>query len=474
MSFYHILPSNTSLQYFPNNNASQFSTPVEASYHLSGKWEIVLTNMSYTPCVNTFNNDTITMENNCSKDPSSCPVKYDLLNATKPVKVWLTPMDDIPIDAVSSLTKEIEEKFQDVLQLNFSATKRYLYYWLLKKPDYVLIVSKTVQTLLDLNSDVITYWDVKPQNRNALPPESYQKAKSQEDMYIIFLPLSYNSKSIQVKEANENVDLDTLIERFNAKLPKDLVQMKHQPNNVLMLEKVQTSNQVVILNDKMTSALGFRQGGMFLDNHVKHGPYNTNDSYREQWTVQVVTLKEEDIIAAQFNSKDIVLKPCAFQHQQNAISFLNRKINDIRIEFSCDKKNYVQLKIMESGVKVTLSDILRDIFAFDQNTFTGKGIFSASDVFSLSRRIDYLYIYSSISDYVHIGDTKAPLLAVTPLQVDNTCSKMKDRYFKHPMYVPVITDHISQIDIGIYDGAGQPIPFIHDAVTTLNLHFRQI
>ena len=112
MSFYHILPSNTSLQYFPNNNASQFSTPVEASYHLSGKWEIALTNMTYTPCVITFNNEIITVENNCSKDPSSCPVKYDLLNATKPVKVWLTPTDDIPIDAVSSLTKEIEEKLR--------------------------------------------------------------------------------------------------------------------------------------------------------------------------------------------------------------------------------------------------------------------------------------------------------------------------------------------------------------------------
>ena len=180
-----------------------------------------------------------------------------------------------------------------------------------------------------------------PQNPNVCF-QSLNKRLKVRKTYIIFLPLSYNSKSIQVKQAHENVDLDTLIERFNTRLSKDLVHMKHQPNNVLMLEKVKTSNQVVILNDKMTSALGFRQGGMFLDNHVKHGPYNTNDSYREQWTVQVVTVKEEDIITAQFNSKDIVLKPCAFQHQQNAISFLNREINDERIKFSCDKKNYVR------------------------------------------------------------------------------------------------------------------------------------
>ena len=57
---------------------------------------------------------TSSLENNCSTDPSSCPVKNDLLNATKPAKVWLTPTDDITVDAVVSLTKEIAEKFHDV------------------------------------------------------------------------------------------------------------------------------------------------------------------------------------------------------------------------------------------------------------------------------------------------------------------------------------------------------------------------
>ena len=116
---------------------------------------------------------------------------YRMISKNLKSQVMLAPTDDISIDAVSSLTKEIEEKFQNVLQLNFSATQRHLY-WLLKKPDYVLIVSKTVQALLDLNSDVVTSWDIKSQNRNALPPESLQMAKSQEAMYILFLPLSYN------------------------------------------------------------------------------------------------------------------------------------------------------------------------------------------------------------------------------------------------------------------------------------------
>ena len=40
------------------------------------------------------------------------------------------------------------------------------------------------------------------------------------------------------------------------------------------------------------------------------------------------------------------------------------------------------------------------------------------------------------------------------------------------MYIPVSQERISQIDIGIYDGTGNLIPFVEGAVTTLRLHFR--
>ena len=86
MSFYHILPSNTSPQYFPNNNASRFSTPVEASYHQPGKWEVALMNMKHSLCINTFDNDIITVKNMTSTD-ESCD---ELRKAKKPVKIRLS------------------------------------------------------------------------------------------------------------------------------------------------------------------------------------------------------------------------------------------------------------------------------------------------------------------------------------------------------------------------------------------------
>ena len=73
-----------------------------------------------------------------------------------------------------------------------------------------------------------------------------------------------------------------------------------------------------------------------------------------------------------------------------------------------------------------------------------------------------------------MGNTEAPLLAIVPFKYSQGCVRLKEKSFKNPMYINVSRAHISQIDIGIYDGAGKLIPFLHDAVTTLRLHFRQI
>ena len=82
--------------------------------------------------------------------------------------------------------------------------------------------------------------------------------------------------------------------------------------------------------------------------------------------------------------------------------------------------------------------------------------------------------FTRVSAYVHIGDTEAPLLAVIPFQATKLCNRLKEKNLRHPMYVPVIADCISQIDIGIYDGTGQLIPSTRDVVATLVIHFRQL
>ena len=101
-----------------------------------------------------------------------------------------------------------------------------------------------------------------------------------------------------------------------------------------------------------------------------------------------------------------------------------------------------------------------------------KRDFLSSAPISLSRRIQYFYIYSDVCDMVRVGDTKAPLLSILPFNAKE-CRLLTEKRFTLPMYVPVKKTHISSITVEIYDDAGKIIPFHSDALTSIRLHFRK-
>ena len=79
---------------------------------------------------------------------------------------------------------------------------------------YALVLSQTLWYIFALNSDVITSWDIKPQNRKKLPPRPFP-AVEEDDLYFIFLPISYESETTELKKVGETVNATTLVNRFN-------------------------------------------------------------------------------------------------------------------------------------------------------------------------------------------------------------------------------------------------------------------
>ena len=171
------------------------------------------------------------------------------------------------------------------------------------------------------------------------------------------------------------------------------------------------------------------------DNHFTLSPRD----FKQEWSVTVAKLGENQDITSKVAS-DIILKPSSFQRQRHVTPYLDKMVYDKSISFSCDEANYLHHRITDKNVSVTFSDTLHDIFAFDRHTYSGVRNYAASYVFPLTRLIHYLYIYSSISDYVHFGNTEALLLAVIPLAKEK-CNLLKEKAFKTPAYVPVIYDH---------------------------------
>ena len=168
----------------------------------------------------------------------------------------------------------------------------------------------------------------------------------------------------------------------------------------------------------------------------------------------------------------ITLEPHTFQEFNNAVSYINESMATSDVTFSLNERNYLILKIISKSVTVKFDNTLRDIFGFLKNSYSGPGEFKAESSFSLTRCIDYLYIYSNISEYVRVGNTKAPLLGIVSFESGKECDHLRENLFDNPTYVSVIQNDISQIDIGIYDGVGELIPFAKNATTVLQLHFR--
>ena len=171
----------------------------------------------------------------------------------------------------------------------------------------------------------------------------------------------------------------------------------------------------------------------------------------------------------------IILPTAYFQTPEQVCAYITRRIGHRDIEFTYDahtKRAHLQLKA--DGLHLQLSTDLCDVLAFDRALFTKKGKYTASGELSLTRRIHYFYIYSNIGELVRVGDTEAPLLAVTAFNSKNQFGEdLHERTFRHPYYVRVKQDTITLIEIAIYDGAGQLVPFHSDAKTTVRLHFRR-
>ena len=131
------------------------------------------------------------------------------------------------------------------------------------------------------------------------------------------------------------------------------------------------------------------------------------------------------------------------------------------------------LMISSDQLSLEFSQDVQDILALDKSIYDGKCRVKGSDVISLTRRINYFYIYSNITEYIRVGNTEAPLLCHFPFN-PKPCKIITEHEFKQPTYVKVKGNQHAQIDIGIYDDAGKLIPFHRDAVTSIRLHFRRV
>ena len=456
MSFYHVLASNTSPATFPNNHASEFSTPVTNPYMLEGFWEVGLLNITHSNCIKTFNNEVIYWQQNTSD------LTKILKARTIKLSIAETKKKD---DVIPSLLRLINEKLKGIVKLTESKNYDYVE-WKMQSKEHVLMLSSDLKTWFGI-LDVITPHDSYPSNYYPIKDQSEIKS----NLSITVIPTSTALKKIVIKKVNEIISIKEMIKRFNER-----VQYDGKPLAKLVLDKNKThielrkfeNEYIIVTSEGLHRALSHRQSGAYRAMTHRFWGNDLKKNFKEEFSVSIFTAQStpyDNIIRS-----GILLHPKFFRKSEQVIIYLNEKFEKRGVSFSC--KDDIATVSLDEGVTIEFDDVVRDILAFDSNRYEGKRDVVASGKLSLTRRINYLYVYSNITDYIRVGDIEAPLLAVFPLN-PKSCGLLSENNFKTPMYIPVNANRISQIDIAIYDDNGKLIPFHEDATSMLRLHFKQ-
>ena len=467
MGFSHVLPSNAGLKTFPNNNASLYSTPLQQPYNLKGNWEVGLRNVTYSGCVNTFHKDVIKVGRMYST-PEMCKT------VDKPLVFKLPPKK-----TTKDIIKEINTLLKGIMELKLDKKEEYCSWKMLDK-SFCVGISEDLRKRFKLFGDVITTYDFSQNNYEAFSGDDHTKLSNlgdKENLFLILLPLKCNHTKWIVKAANENITIETLLQRFNARVKGLELKYEKELNKFVVYKSCQSEESngcyvtLHLLSPALLLALSLRRGGLFQGNtHAKYLDHNLAKHFKEEWSVSEYALNEASDVTGYVDTV-ITLKSQAFSNHKSAIEYLNTLHETF--EFTMNNETRHLTVNIKDNVRISFSDILRDCLAFDENDYVGKGKFTATGEFSLTRRVKYLYIYSNLGKYVRIGDTEAPLLGIVPFPSDN-CKILKEKNFDEPMFVPLRSNYVSQIDIVICDGAGEIIPFVTSARTSLCIYVREV
>ena len=174
-------------------------------------------------------------------------------------------------------------------------------------------------------------------------------------------------------------------------------------------------------------------------------------------------------------SDTIVLTKGNYDSMEKLIKHINTKLkkdkkvkDNIQFKFNSISENvFVSVK---NGFKVLLKGNLSQILGFGGKDKVIVEPQTSPFVADLSGGLRCLYIYCSIAGYQIVGDIKAKLLKVLP--VEGAYGDTIFKTFDVPTYYPIGTKEFQDIKIDIRDDSGRKIQFNSGRVT-VNLHIRQ-
>ena len=211
MSYYHILPSDSAKNRFPNNKAAQFSIPIDDAQQLNGRWEVAVAQLSYSNCLYTFDHETITIG-----EPTTAAYQCDR-GCRVTIPRWKghhrETVVKFIIDFLNKACKNIMTLTPNVK--NHRAFERIV------KDGWVVCFSNQLRHDVGYFASAFTPHDTHRWNYFPYKPEPMPY---KEDVYYVdIVPTNDKTlvKKIVLKTKNADMTIDTLVKKFNYHLQVD-------------------------------------------------------------------------------------------------------------------------------------------------------------------------------------------------------------------------------------------------------------
>ena len=491
------LPSNASMDIFPNNKPSEFTVQMNPPLHLEGEWEVGVENVCYHSAIANLNEmEQITLMPRTYESLSMNEVfdySYFLTKDGTWNYEWIQlestyygHSDTIKIiDTLNSGNSLImKRKGNRVYEFHFYNYGSKIWF---------AFKSYSSGFAMRLNDDLLQHLGFGYSGHvfNTVTAD-----KTEIDEMKIIQKQNYQFKMfdanvveceerIILKPHDENpLSLNALVKRWNETVGKKYGETATSKNDTLIIDKK---------NDKLTLffSTSVRHIVKFYSPIIGKGTFSGVDPYistqkasEDEWYVDIYGDRIKTLHHYGREFKSVIDVPV---RQFSTVHALIRNVNPymvhilkILLKDKYDiKKHHVSFTIrnhrtiltLGSELKIHLSKHFATLFGFPIQTFTEKRTQSVESPMTLDKREQHLYIQSDLIEPVSFGDRKEYIMRDFIHDKDGSYGIM-EKLFEPILFHPVMKQTIPTISLRITNGLREAI-HLRDTKTLVTLIFRK-
>lgn len=484
-----VLPSNSNPERFPNNEANKYSVEFNNPIYLSGKYEVAMVEMTYkneimTLKENSFIIYSLKVEDDIFRLMSNThssywtfnvlklnPLKMDKQTGYQPKDIWnlFLPINDVAYVNTIKTPGKGSNKF---------------YYTTVKvfKKNVLLVMSPDLAKMLHFSNSCFT----SKFEKLSLNMKRKQRVES---WYVSVIPLyALQYKRIILKSKGEIMTFEKFEERWRENIPSEHIEFKKIKTHYWSIELRKKSSLegadwcIFQIEDEFNASIN-GGGHAFLANVSDELTLSTTDilstmndveTQREQeWAVRIYErrLNTKTVTNKENVVDEIRISLQTIDNIKHLLDVLNVKSDEYGYKFGYSNSlDRITLSI-PSFHRIQLDEVLQSVLGFVEQSNLKESNQTAVKRPMLKRNIDNIFVYCNIIEYIHVGNTQAPLLRQIPISSHE--NRVVDREFINKIYIPVNCNILNTIDISIHDQSGVLVPF-KDGLTTVTLEFRQM